>query len=715
MPSTPTSYESNLEYLRDELARLDLALRRELLKMRAGRHSKPATEFRGLVILDSEVDEWLKGNQKRDQSAADTDVVTEAIQTATHRIADRVELSIRNGIPVRLPVLAAAFGLASIEIDSILMCLAPVIDLRYQKLFAYLQDDVTKKKPSVDLALRLFCGTDDQRVVALGFFSADGALRRNRLVSLFSDPHERDLPTRAQLLMLDEHITRFLLGEDRLDASWEPYASWAPLEVSFEDMVFSERLRGQLQSLTASYRAARETTQGNWVLQFWGPAGAGKKSAAQAFCREIGLPLLLVNLPALIESEARAADTLGSLLREAQLYGAAAYLDGWHVVAELLKLRFEDPRLVMRSVSFRGLVFVGSEDGTWRPQGALRERIFVQVEFPVPAPSERLRVWQLLTRKAEPSRSLDELPALATTFRFTGGQIVEALRKSFHDAVGRGDSGPDVKDLYASCRAVSSKGLAKMARRIVPKHTWEDLVLEKDSLAQLKELCAQVRHRLTVYDHWGFERKLSLGKGLVALFSGPSGTGKTFASEIIAGDLGMELYQIDLSCVVSKYIGETEKNLSRVFEEAQDSNAILFFDEADALFGKRSEVRDAHDRYANIEINYLLQRVEEYEGVLIMASNLSKNIDNAFMRRLTFSIEFPFPDEGSRLAIWKGIFPDVAPFGNEMDFEFLARKFKIAGGNIKNVAVAAAFRAADNGGVISMEHLALALKREYQN
>ena len=176
----------------------------------------------------------------------------------------------------------------------------------------------------------------------------------------------------------------------------------------------------------------------------------------------------------------------------------------------------------------------------------------------------------------------------------------------------------------------------------------------------------------------------------------------------------MDLYQIDLSCVVSKYIGETEKNLSRVFEEAQDSNAILFFDEADALFGKRSEVRDAHDRYANIEINYLLQRVEEYEGVLIMASNLSKNIDNAFMRRLTFSIEFPFPDEGSRLAIWRGIFPDVAPFGNEMDFEFLARKFKIAGGNIKNVAVAAAFRAADNGGVISMEHLALALKREYQ-
>ena len=197
-------------------------------------------------------------------------------------------------------------------------------------------------------------------------------------------------------------------------------------------------------------------------------------------------------------------------------------------VTEQSELPVRRPAFVHEICQFPGLVFLGSEDAAWRPQGALAERIFVQVEFPAPSPSDRLKLWQLLASESGSSvTASDELPALATTFRFTGGQIVEALRRSFHDAVGRGDSGPDVKDLYASCRAVSSKGLAKMARRIVVKHTWNDLILEKDSLAQLKELCAQVRHRLKVYDQWGFERKLSLGKGLLALFSGPSGTGKT--------------------------------------------------------------------------------------------------------------------------------------------------------------------------------------------
>ncbi|MBC7910202.1 MAG: ATP-binding protein, partial [Pyrinomonadaceae bacterium] len=217
-----------------------------------------------------------------------------------------------------------------------------------------------------------------------------------------------------------------------------------------------------------------------------------------------------------------------------------------------------------------------------------------------------------------------------------------------------------------------------------------------------------------VYDEWGFGRRLSLGKGLIALFTGASGTGKTLSAEILAGDLGLDLYSVDLSCVISKYIGETEKNLSRVFDDAQESNAILFFDEADALFGKRSEVKDAHDRYANIEIAFLLQRVEQYEGAIILATNLSNNLDEAFVRRMHFSIEFPFPVERLRQRIWEGIFPAQAPLADDVDYEVLARQFKLSGGNIKNVALAAAFNATEDGGVIRMEHLILALKREFQ-
>jgi SpoVK/Ycf46/Vps4 family AAA+-type ATPase len=217
-----------------------------------------------------------------------------------------------------------------------------------------------------------------------------------------------------------------------------------------------------------------------------------------------------------------------------------------------------------------------------------------------------------------------------------------------------------------------------------------------------------------VYGDWGFDRKLSTGKGLNVLFAGPSGTGKTMAAEIIASELGLDLYKIDLAAIVSKYIGETEKNLDRIFREGQTSNAILFFDEADALFGKRSEVRDSHDRYANIEMAYLLQKMDEYEGAVILATNLRKNMDEAFARRMHFAVEFPIPEEADRYRIWQNIFPREAPLATENDLSFLARQFKITGGNIKNIALSAAFLAAQDGRCITMENIIWATKREYQ-
>ncbi|MCP5107165.1 MAG: ATP-binding protein, partial [bacterium] len=244
--------------------------------------------------------------------------------------------------------------------------------------------------------------------------------------------------------------------------------------------------------------------------------------------------------------------------------------------------------------------------------------------------------------------------------------------------------------------------------------TWSDLVLPPDKMRQLNEMCNYVTYRQVVYNQWGFGRKISLGKGLNILFSGPSGTGKTMASGILANELKLDFYKIDLSCVVSKYIGETEKNLAGIFKEAQSANAVRFFDEADALFGKRSEVKDSHDRYANIEINYLLQKMEEHEGIVILATNFRKNIDDAFTRRMHFLLEFPFPDEEYRLAIWERIFPGETPKGKDIDYEFLARRFKISGGSIKNIALNAAFLAADNSRKINMDHIVRATRREFQ-
>ena len=253
-----------------------------------------------------------------------------------------------------------------------------------------------------------------------------------------------------------------------------------------------------------------------------------------------------------------------------------------------------------------------------------------------------------------------------------------------------------------------------MARKIVPKYGWRDIILPSDLFEQLKEIYGYIKYYYKVYGDWGFEKKLTLGKGLNTLFSGPSGTGKTMAAEIIAHELQLDLYKIDLSTVVSKYIGETEKNLSLIFNEGQASNAILFFDEADAIFGKRSEVKDAHDRYANIETAYLLQKMDEYDGMVILATNLRKNIDEAFSRRMHFTLEFPVPDELDRKRIWRNIFPTEAPLDTDIDFDFLAKQFQITGGNIKNIALGAAFLAAQNDQEINMKSILRAIKREYQ-
>ena len=266
-------------------------------------------------------------------------------------------------------------------------------------------------------------------------------------------------------------------------------------------------------------------------------------------------------------------------------------------------------------------------------------------------------------------------------------------------------------DVDAAVRRLASGHLDRLAARIRPARGWSDLVVPEDHREQLEELVARYRHRGTVHRAWGFPSFPS--PGLVALFCGASGTGKTLAAEVVAGELGLDLYKVDLSCVVSKYIGETEKNLERIFAGAAAGNLVLFFDEADALFGKRSDVGDAHDRYANIEVAYLLQRLETYDGIAIMATNLQRNMDQAFLRRIHVVVEFPVPGEDERRAIWRLSFPPGAPM-EEIDLDFLAHRFRITGGSIRNAALTAAFIAADAGAPISMEIAILGLKREFQ-
>jgi ATP-dependent 26S proteasome regulatory subunit len=341
------------------------------------------------------------------------------------------------------------------------------------------------------------------------------------------------------------------------------------------------------------------------------------------------------------------------------------------------------------------------------------EREMVAVRVPKPDAAAQRALWQQAL--ADVPHSLDgHIKAVVQQFDFGPQAIVQAVAAAQGRARLRAQddgAGLTADDLWQACREQAGWRIEELAQRIIPCYTWEDIILPEDALRQLQEIAAQVVHRPQVYETWGFGAKLSRGRGISALFSGPSGTGKTMAAEILANHLKLALYRIDLAGVVSKYIGETEKNLKKVFDAAEQSGAILFFDEADALFGKRTEVKDSHDRYANIEVNYLLQRMEDYRGLAILATNRKSALDRAFLRRLRFLVDFPFPDAGSRRRIWQKVFPPQAAVDG-LDYGFLAR-LEIPGGNIRNIALNAAFLAADEGVPIGMGHVMHAARREY--
>ncbi|WP_053227705.1 ATP-binding protein [Solirubrobacter soli] len=352
----------------------------------------------------------------------------------------------------------------------------------------------------------------------------------------------------------------------------------------------------------------------------------------------------------------------------------------------------------------RALAYEDPADLDALPEGALvlaradvpADRAVLRHSVRPPAFGERAAAWQALT-------GVDDVADVSAKFRLSIGQIEEAARVALVCG----------KDLDAGAREASSSRLGTLAKRLKPTYTWSDLVVAGRQRDALLSISAYLRHRDLVLTDWGYELRVAKSQGLKILFAGESGTGKTMAAQVLAADLGLDIFQVDLATIVSKYVGETEKNLGRIFEAAQGSNAILFFDEADALFGKRSEVTDAKDRYANIEVAYLLQRMEAYAGAVILATNFRRNIDDAFLRRLDFVIDFPFPEPSDRERLWRGLIPCEAPLGRDVDFGLLARRFKLSGGAIRNCTLAAAFLAAEEGSTIDMAHLVRAVSVEY--
>jgi len=691
-------------YLDLALRLLDRVLHREIMRLRA-RYQLSLDEFRGLYVSDEQVDRLVRqsgidGGDKPGVAPFEAEVPVERADGSRARAADP-----------RWQHLIEEFALTPFECDVLLLALAPEIDLKYETLYAYLNNDVTRKCPTRDLALRV-CDTEGTSAPGLrGYLLNDATLFVSGILRL-APPQSEHLSWLARSFSAAPAVTRFLLGLRNAEARRcgvtvcdVPPVTWAQVPVS-------EEFRADLVQAASLFQPRGV---GKFpVVVFEGHDASGRGRAAAALANALGVPLVRVDLERARGATESFAELLQDAVLEQRLLGALVHID----LAETLFDRDGGlgPEASVAMEQFRAgsrpLVLSVTPDPRWRT--LLQRRSVVTFRFAEPGYAHRVGLWIEALRPVADAVSSEAIRETAARFVLTAGQIAAAATAAWYGRqLSDQASGPLTADhLFAAARAQTGDALARLATKARTNDGWDDLVLPETTLHQVKDITAAIRYRHLVYSDWGFERRVASGQGLTVLFSGASGTGKTMTARVIARESGLDLYTINLAGVVSKYIGETEKNLDRIFRAARCSNAILFFDEADALFGKRSEVKDAHDRYANIEVAYLLQKMEDHDGVVVLATNLAKNIDQAFARRMRYVVEFPLPGEVHRERLWRLIFPPQVPLAHDIEFGFLAKQFAISGGDIRNVALDAAFLAAEDGQVVTMRVLIMAMARQ---
>jgi hypothetical protein len=613
--------------------------------------------------------DWTEANQrylaaefarlKAQLSGADAQAASERVREAHAALPE----------PAAIDRLAEIFGLSAFERDLLLLCAGVEMDAGLAACCAA----GAPGRPYATFGLAL-------ATLPEAHWSAITPVRPLRLWRLLEVQDDQGLA--GSRLRIDERVLHYLAGVSYLDTRLRPLLRMHALPASMAE--------AHARVVEAAVQALQERSDPLPVVQLLGDDGAGQGDVAGAVAHRLGLQLHALHA-ANIAASPHELDALSALwLREAALLGSALLIeceDGPNSAARLLRRP-------------GGLIFISAREALIIDRPTLR----FAVDKPSAAEQKRLWAEALGPVVARLNGALDgvamQFRLSAETIRHTG----EALRPMLATA-----PAPDAA-LWHACRASVQSRLDDLAQRVAPAAHWNDLVLPEPQKATLRQIAAHVKHRLEVYDEWGFAGKGSRGLGISALFAGESGTGKTMAAEVLANELHLDLYRIDLAAAVSKYIGETEKNLKRVFDAAEDSGAVLLFDEADALFGKRSEVKQSNDRYANIEVSYLLQRMEAYRGLAILTTNLKGALDISFMRRLRFVVQFPFPDQPQRELIWRGIFPAATPLDG-VDYAKLAR-LNMAGGGIRNIALNAAFLGAAAGGPVAMPHLLQAARSE---
>ncbi|MDR0857835.1 MAG: AAA family ATPase, partial [Oscillospiraceae bacterium] len=674
-------------YLRDLLALLDLKI---FFYYNTHRWLGPDSQLKdmlGIALSKQEFEHNLTKSERKSLLALIDPESADEVQL----MSDAIELRLRQTTAeIPLSRLFESIGLDEFERNCVLLAYASEDSTKYGKLFAYLQDDIALKRPTRELAIALFMpeiNPDGSPATAEEY-----ALRFDAgtlFASLF-DMRE----FKNGVLTLKPSAAGFITsGKTVLPKGYELFDGAA-------EFITAEKIDASALETLSS--AAKTAERGSFI-QICGGVGRGKRFLLRSWAKKNGAKCLFADVSAAEDFDLRESAML------ARLCGAYLALHSFEAEKEISlgeDYRVEDVLLLNDLSALEAAKPVTFLLASKPQKIAGAETAAVIALAPLTA-SERLTMFSDFAGDAV---TPDNLGILAQTYRFEPGQIKSAVRQIL--SAGKLGGSLGLRELNEICSAQVTTNLDKLATKLSPKHSWSDIVLPKAQLDILKHACLHISKRHKVYTEWGFEQNLSYGTGLSILMYGAPGTGKTMCAEILASELKLDVFRINISRIVSKYIGETEKNLAEIFSEAKKTGGILFFDECEALFGKRSDVKDSHDRNANIEVAYLLQQIEEHDGITLMSTNIKQNIDPAFMRRITYAVRFPFPEAPARKAIYLKLLPKELPLAKAIDWDYLAEKFPLSGGYIKNIVLSAAFGAANDDKPLSMKHLLIAALRE---
>lgn len=624
----------------------------------------------------------------------------------------RIRLSREQGISLPLEDIKGAFSLTPFQCFLLELALATELDRHFERVFVYLQDDYAAKSPTLGFAVQVFTLNAAERLNLLHQYS--GPEQALRYLFQSAEPVGNNF-----VLKLHPRILSYILNQP-LDAETSVWALFPPTD-SLPPLLCHEDEARQIARFGAYHQDAGR--QAFAILNIQGAPGSGKLLQARYFAQSLGRRLLVVDLHAALLQKTDWQALTDQIGREAHLQKALVCLR--HIEA-LTAQNTEDntegqaafSAILQRMRAFCPLLLLSS---TRDAVPTLPDPFRLQTIRLSPLTNlQRLAFWQN-TRQQITEKCFTGSPppvweeniawsSLANKFELSPGQIAKAMTQAVQTAALHQEE-VDLACIHQACHDQLSRPLGNKVSRVSVVFNWEDLILPPASKKILRLACDQVLNSHIVYEQWNFQAKLPYGRGLSLLFTGPPGTGKTMGAQVMAKELMLEIYKVDLAGLMSKYIGETEENLRDVFEQVEKSQSILFFDEADAVFGKRTETKDAQDRFANIQSSYLLQKMEEYGGIVILATNFLQNFDDAFKRRFKYIVEFPQPDSEQRAKIWRAVFPAEVPLG-DIDWDFLAETFTLTGANIKNIALCAAFIAAQTQESIGMTHIIRALRLE---